>query len=211
MQLRRIAFPFVVSLACSGFGCKSKDPTAQGAPSTSPSPTSVTSTTVASASASGHKAALPKAPWLAIPTATSPLLPNMGFSERFEIESKSRPAGIKPNVEEVFGALEAAGAHLVDKKQHLASPFGARYCVGARAVAAPGDETIYHLSVCEFVSPEVAMMSRDYSDESLATAISNRSVFANKQTTLTLREMNKTPENDALGTKLADAYKKLDH
>ncbi len=210
MQLRRFAFPFVVSLACSGIGCKSKDSTAHGSASASAQPASMASTTIASASASARRG-LTKAPWTAVPSATAPVLANMGFGERFDIEKKSRPTGIKPNVEEVLGALESAGVHLAEKKQHLAAPFGARYCVGARVVPAGSDDTLYHLSVCEFVSEDVAKMSRDYSDDTLSKSISDRSVYVNKQTTLTTREMSKTPENDALGAKIAETFDKLDH
>ena len=209
MQLRRIAVPLVVSLACSGIGCKSKDPTGQGAPSASAA--TVTSSTLPAVSGSaGHKSPV-RVPWAAIPSATAALLPNMGINERFEIEARSRPSGIKPNVEEVLGALDAAGVKLLEKKQHLGSPFGARYCVGARVVNAAGDATLFHLSVCEFVSEDVAKMSREYSEQSLASTIPDRSVYLNKQTTLTMREMTKSPDNDALGAKIIDTYKKLEH
>jgi hypothetical protein len=146
-------------------------------------------------------------PWASVPSATAPLLPNMSIAERFEAEQKARPAGVKPNVESVFAALEGAGLKVVDKKQHLAQTSGARYCVGARVVA--GAKELLVISVCEFVSAEVAAGSRDYSNEALKV-IPNRTVHANKQTTMTLREADPvTPEIAAANAKALSVYDAL--
>jgi hypothetical protein len=145
---------------------------------------------------------------LTIPGATVATLPNMSFPERFAAESKGRPAGIKPNADDVYTALKAAGLEIVDVKQHLASPQGARYCQGARIVGAD-KETRIDISVCEYATADVARIARDYSIEAMKTVIPNRTVYANKQVTLTLREAAKTPDNDALVDKAQSTFAKL--
>ena len=49
----------------------------------------------------------------------------MGLPERFALEAQARPPNIKPNADEVYAALSSV-LTIKDKKQHLASPFGAR-------------------------------------------------------------------------------------
>jgi len=151
--------------------------------------------------------AMPAASPLAIAGATVATLPNMSIAERFAAERKGRPEGLTPTAEDVYASLESAGLTIVDRKQHLASPFGARYCLGARAVAA-GDATTLQLSVCEFVSAEAARIGRDYSAEGLK-AIPLRTVYANKQTTLTVREEKQDPATDAQLRAAAAAYARL--
>jgi hypothetical protein len=96
---------------------------------------------------------------------------------------------------------------VVDRKQHLGSPFGARYCLGARAIGS-NNTPMLQISVCEFVSVEAARIGRDYSAEGMKT-IPLRTVYVNKQTTLTLREEKKDPDIDAMVEKAAAAYAKL--
>ena len=132
----------------------------------------------------------------------------MSFTERFAAEAKGRPEGIKPTVEDVYAALRAAGLTIVDVKQHLASPQGARYCVGARIVGASAD-LLLDASACEYATQESARIGRDYSESSLKDVIPNRTIYANKQTTLTLREAQKTPDIDALVGKASSTFAKL--
>lgn len=141
-----------------------------------------------------------------MPGATAALLPNMSIPERFSVEAAARPAGIKPNVEDVWAALEKAGLTVVEKKQHLGQVFGARYCVGGKAMS--GAAKLLDISVCEFASEELAKMSRDHSTEALKI-IPNRTLYANKQTLLIVREEQKAPENDDALAKAVDAYTKL--
>lgn len=149
-------------------------------------------------------------PWAAMPGATAALLPNMGIPERFEIEKKSRPANIKPNVESAVAALRKAGFNIVREKQHLGQPFGARYCVGAEAVtdADASSTRMFFLSLCEFVSPEVAELSTKY-NASISKGIADRVVKANKQMTLTTRLEGKTPENQAASDKAFTTFSAL--
>ena len=162
----------------------------------------------ASATPSGTVAAVPAtptdggglavAPWLAVPSATAGLLPNMSIPERFQVEASSRPTA-KPKAEEVFASLKAAGLTIADEKQHLASPFGARYCVGGRAVS--GTTTLLQLSVCEYVTPDVARTSAAYSEQSMKTLMPDRTVRAHKHLALILRPDAKTEEATAAMTK----------
>ncbi len=163
----------------------------------------------ASATAQGAPSAAASGPAspLAIPGATVATMPNFGIPQRFAAEQAGRPPGVHPSVEEVYAALEKAGVTIVDRQQHLGAPFGARYCLGARAVGA-GNTPMLQISVCEFVSAEAAKVGREYSAEGMKV-IPLRTVYANKQTTLTLREEKQTPEIDALVQKAAAVYAKL--
>jgi hypothetical protein len=144
---------------------------------------------------------------VAVPGATVATLPNMPIPERFVAERRGRPSGVTPSVEDVYAALEKSGIRVVDRKQHLGAPFGARYCVGARAVG-PGDASMMHISVCEFVNADAARIGRDYSAEGMKS-IPFRTVYANKATTLTLREERHEPNVDALVDTAAATYATL--
>lgn len=132
---------------------------------------------------------------------------NMGMPERFELERNARPPKIEPNAEAVFAALAKTGLTIVDQKQHLASPFGARYCAGARAV--DGEKTLLWLSVCEYVTAELAKSASEYSEETLSPSIPFRKVYSNKQTGLIMRLDQDKPENQDASKKAVDAYSKL--
>ena len=152
-----------------------------------------------------------RTPWQAVPGATANLLPNMGIGERFQVEAKSRPPAVKPaTVEAIYAALEKGGVHVTTQAQHLGQPFGARYCVGAEAheeADAASPKKLY-FSVCEFMSDELAVMSRDYIGPLSALAV-DRTVHANKQTTLVIRLAGKTPDTEALQAKAFAIYDKL--
>lgn len=196
---------------CDGCGKRAAEAEADSA---APAPSVVVDAGAASKKAAGD-GGLKGPPWAAVPGATANILPNMGIPDRFEAEQKARPAGIKPNVESVFAALEGAGLTVVDKKQHLGQTFGARYCVGARVVdkrsgEAGAEAGLLQMSVCEFINAEVAVQSRDYSGEALRAVIPNRAIHANKQTTLTIREESPvTPAIEAAAAKGFATYDAL--
>ncbi len=135
----------------------------------------------------------------ASPTAPG-VFPNTPIMGRFALEAKNRPDG-GLRAEDVYRSFERAGAKVTDERQHLASPFRARYCVGA-AVA---DKVA--LSVCEFASPEEARAGRDESTRMLV--VPNRTVYANRTATLTVREESRTAENDALAALLVKTFAAL--
>ena len=144
---------------------------------------------------------------LAIPGATVAAFPNLPIPARFASEAKGRPQGIKPTVEDVYTALKAAGIPVESEKQHLASSQGARYCVGARV--GEGADPRLDLSVCEYATPEVAQLGRDWSHESMKAVVPNRTLYVNRNTLLIVREAQKNPENDALVEKAATVFAQL--
>ena len=200
------------SLACAALvtlagvaGCKSAkaEPTSEKPSSASvAAPAAPPAAAPAAPAAANGRLASP----VAIPGAVVPTMPNMSIPQRFGAELNGRPKGLSLSIEDVYAGLEKAGLTVVDRKQHLASPFGARYCLGARAVGA-GDKPMLQMSVCEFVTPEAAKMGRDYSADGMKLPM--RTVYVNKQTTLTLREEKQDPDIDALVDKAAAAYAKL--
>lgn len=200
LVLCAVAVSFL-SLAASG--CKSNKPEATSDKAQLASATAKAAPVAsAAAAATGGGLAGP----VPIPGATVPTLPNMSIPQRFSTELNGRPQGLKPSVEDVYAGLAKAGLTVTDRKQHLAAPFGARYCLGARGVGA-NDKPMLQMSVCEFVSPEAAKLGRDYSADAMKLPM--RTVYVNAQTTLTLREEKQDPEIDALVEKVAAAYAKL--
>jgi hypothetical protein len=210
-RVKRVFALLVVSSGLSLSACDGCNKSVPAAPDTGPE----AATPVAQAEAGlilgdGGRHAAPVAPWAAVPGATAALLPNMSIPDRFQLEAAARPPGLKVNVESVFAALEKAGFKLFEKKQHLGQTFGARYCMGARSVkgAAETDPTQLYLSVCEFINPEVAEMSRVYSTEHLKT-IPNRNIHTKQQTTLTVRGESDAPDTTAAMTKALAVYDAL--
>jgi hypothetical protein len=162
-----------------------------------------------SAAATGSASAAPSGSSdspLAIPGATVVAVGGEPFAERFAGEAKGRPPGIKPTVEDVYAALGANGFTIANQRQHLASPLGARYCVGAQAVS-DKKETLLEISVCECATPDVAQVAKTFSDKN--TAIPLRTTYVNKQTLLVVRESKGAPEIDALVPKAAAVFAKL--
>lgn len=143
---------------------------------------------------------------MAVPSATAALLPNMGIGERFQAEANARPK-LKPTVEDAFSAIEAGGLKLAEKKQHLGMTFGARYCVGTQGVSGP--TVLVQLSICEYISPDIAETSSRYSEDSLKKLMPNRQVIANKHLSLIVRPENGSPEATAALEKAKAAFAKL--
>ena len=190
----------VVASLVVATACKSKSPEVAAADDTSSATVSVPVTVTAPAPGAGLKSPV------ALPGAVVATLPNMSIPQRFSAEQNGRPPGLTPSADDVYAGLEKAGNTVVDRKQHLASPFGARYCLGARAVGA-NDAPMLQMSVCELISPEAARIGRDYSAEGMKLPM--RTVYVNKQTTLTLREEKQDAAIDALVEKAAAAYAKM--
>lgn len=193
-----------IAASLLALGCSKKNDAAVDA-SAPPAP-SVTASVASTAPRAKGDAGAFLGPWTAIPNATAPVLMNMPIPERFEIEKKARP-DLKPKVEDAFAALKKAGLTIVDEKQHLAQPVGARYCVGARAVA--GDTTLLQISICEYMNDEVARTSTQYSEESLKKLMPTRTCSPHKHLGLILRPENASPEADAAAKKARAAFDAL--
>ncbi len=173
----------ILFVACGGLvACGKK-------PSTESSPPPVASVNVASAVATDSERH---------PTAPSPQNPR-DFGAMFANEAANRPTGtIK--AENAMDAFRKDGIPLETVRQHLGRPYGARYCVGAMS------GTAIALSVCEYIDVQAA---KDGADNSRKIVLANREIQLNEATTLTVREVEKTPEADAVAKKLFDSFAKL--
>lgn len=129
--------------------------------------------------------------------ATAPLAQNpRDIAALFANELGHRPRSELP-VEGVWAGLERTGIPLSDQRQHLARPYGARYCVGARA----GRDVA--LSVCEYVDAEAARAGADISRK---IPLKDREVHVNRATSLTVRLLRKTPESEGVASRLLVAF-----
>lgn len=117
----------------------------------------------------------------------------------FKTEADNRPTGtIK--AEDVLAAFRKDGVELDKVRQHLGRPYGARYCVGAMA------GTAVAISVCEYIDPDAANAGAEASRK---LVLANREIQINQSTSLTVREVEKTPAADALAKKLFESFGKL--
>lgn len=74
----------------------------------------------------------------------------MDIPQKFAYEASHRPShGIRP--EQVYDAFTSQGFVLGARKQHLAGPFGAMYCLGSSA-----EKERQFFSVCEFANEAAA-------------------------------------------------------
>jgi hypothetical protein len=131
---------------------------------------------------------------------TAPLAQNpRDFGMLFRNEAANRPTGtIK--AEDAIAAFRHDGIELNTVKQHLARPYGARYCVGAMS------GTDVALSVCEYIDAQAAEAGAEVSRKIL---LANREIKINQATSLTVREVEKKPAADATSKKLFDSFAKL--
>ena len=121
------------------------------------------------------------------------------FGAMFQNEADNRPAGtIKAEV--AMEAFRKDGVVLEAVRQHLARPYGARYCVGAKVT------TEIALSVCEYIDAEAATTG---AESSRKLVLANREIQLNHATTLTVREIEKSPAADAVAKKLFASFAKL--
>jgi hypothetical protein len=165
-------------------GCKSKPENASASATAPPraAASSVTSATAATAPA-GHGGR-----------------PVVTIQDKLENEKGARPTDT-PKAEDVYAALGKNGLPIREERQHVASIFGAKYCLG-------GKSGVLAYSVCEYESPEAAKSGRDMSLKTLA--VPNRAIFVNKKTTLTVRQPPlATKESEAATQKSADVFAKL--
>ena len=121
------------------------------------------------------------------------------FGAMFQNEADNRPTGtIK--AEDAMAAFRKEGVALETVRQHLGRPYGARYCVGAKVT------TEIALSVCEYIDAEAA---KSGAESSRKLVLSNREIQVNHATTLTVREVEKTPAADAVAKRLFASFAKL--
>ena len=119
----------IVSLLSSGAGCKAAPDKGDGHSGVA------TSAVMASGAPSTE---------IAAPQPSVPAL--MDIPGRFQYEAAHRPRGALTG-EQFFDVVTAAGEVLTERKQHLANPFGAQFCQGAKA-----EREQHYYSVCEFMN-----------------------------------------------------------
>ncbi len=178
------AAPFVV-VACS----KSEGASTSVSSATTPS---VSVSVSASASVSAHDQ-----PQTALSVTPSSY---MSIPERFATEAMNRPTNMTVRVEETTAAFRKAGVEIIEEKQHLASSYLAKYCVGAKT---KNDDISF--SICEYESEAKAIEGAAMNDKAFAS-IKNRKTHRNGATTITLLENVKNEATDALLKKLLDTF-----
>lgn len=117
----------------------------------------------------------------------------------FRTEADARPQGTI-TTEAAFAAFRSDGVQLTDARQHLARPYGARYCMGAKA------QGLVAISVCEYIDPQAAETG---AADSRKIKLLHREIRINQATSLTVRELEKTPAADALAKRLFASFAKL--
>ncbi len=141
----------------------------------------------------------PRAPAPPPAVKTSPALP---LGEKLDYEAKHR-LPVRVTVERAFEALEAMQLPLTEKRQHVASPFLARYCAGALG---PGGVAF---SLCEFESGAAAHAGMLEAQAALSS-IPHRVLIVNGESVLTIREPDPpTAASTETRSKAAAAFERL--
>jgi len=188
-----VLFCALSSFAASAIGLagcsKSANKDAAGGAAAAASASTNSASSAAAATASGPGQEIPPPPG------------NLAsIEERFAGEAKNRPSGT-PRVEDAFDAFTKAGANVHDKRQHLARPFGAMYCLGGQT----GQKIFF--GVCEYQDAAAATAGREQSLKGFGK--NRRDIWQNKATTLTIRRGDDNADDKELEKKLVDAFQKL--
>lgn len=132
--------------------------------------------------------------------ATAPRAENpRDINALFRVEAENRPQSA-PRVEDAMAAFRAAGVAVQAERQHLARPYGARYCVGAES----GPDLA--LSVCEYIDAAAAAAGVATSRK---MPLKNREIRVQGATSLTVRLIKSTAEARAVEARLFQAFAKL--
>jgi hypothetical protein len=141
----------------------------------------------------------------AVPSSESiakPSQPVFSLGDKLQVEQRDRPTGTA-KAEDVYAAFEKAGFALTEKQQHVASVFGAKFCLGAKTT------NDMAFSVCEYADEAAAKAGRETSLKALAV-VPNRDILVNKKTMLTVRQpATKTPASEAAEKKAAQVFSAL--
>ena len=135
-------------------------------------------------------------------TASAPAVPyGLALADRLKLEAAGRPTDT-PAAEDVLAAVTKSGVPLEDQAQHLASPIGARFCIGAKS------SQNVAMSACEYADGAAAVAGRDQSAKAFAK-IEHRDIVVNKKTTLTILQAPYDAQSQAAHDKAVAAFKKL--
>jgi len=150
--------------------------------------------------------AIAATPTVPAPSATPSASPSgatfgLALAGRLAREAASRPSDT-PKAEDVLAAIAKSGVPLQEQAQHLASPIGALYCIGAKSPLELA------MSACEYADETAAGAGRDSSVKAFAK-IEHRDVVVNKKTTLTILQSPYDPQSQAAHDKAVAAFKKM--
>ena len=157
---------------------------------------------VAASSASGPIPSGSSAGAAAPSTSSTPSGPyGLVLADRLNQEAAGRPTDT-PKAEDVLAAIAKSGVVLEGQAQHLASPIGARFCIGAKSPQ--------HLSMsaCEYADVATAAAGRAASAKAFAQ-VDHRDILVNKKTTLTLLQSPFDAQSQAAHDKAVAEFKKL--
>jgi hypothetical protein len=149
----------------------------------------------ASASSSGSSATA------SFKTSNPPVPYGLALAERLRLEAAARPADT-PKAEDVLAAVVKSGVPLQEQSQHLASPIGARFCVGAKS------SQNVAMSACEYADATAAAAGRDASAKAFGM-VDHRDVVVNRKTTLTILQAPFDSESQAAHDKAVAAFRNL--
>ena len=162
--------------------------------------------TPAAASASVSSAAAPASASASIALQTPELPPSatpsayLSIPDRFNAEAGGRPLNV-PRPEDLFAAFTKDGIKIHDVAQHMASPFGAKFCVGFQGGKA------LHGSFCEYKDEASAKSGGDASDKAFKSG--TRKVHRNGAATLTVRIGTVSADEEALAKKWVELFNAL--
>lgn len=183
MKTHRSKAALVITLAMLAAACAKKDEPAPARTEAAPAPAAAGTTQTSGALA-----------------AARPLRPVVTLEDQLENERAVRPDGT-PHVEAVIAALEKSGLTVTDRQQHVATIYGAKYCLGAKS-----GEVAF--SICEYETKEAALAGRSLSLKALGAV--NRDIFVNQKTTMTVRQPAvKTAASETVAKKSVDAFARI--
>lgn len=171
--------------ACSKSNPEPSPTAASASVSSAPVPASAAPSGIASTGTPGLPLSATPSAYLSIP-------------DRFNAEAANRPQDV-PRPEDLFAALEKDGIKVHHVAQHMASPFGAKFCVGFQ-----GGKDL-HGSFCEYKDEAAAKTGGEASEKAFKT--NTRKVHRNGAATLTVRIGTASAEDEALGKKWVDLFK----
>jgi hypothetical protein len=125
-----------------------------------------------------------------------------GLVARLAREAANRPK-VKPTADDVFVALEGAGATFPRKQQSLGDTYKAAYCLGGYTA-----DNALAVSVCEYGDEAAATAGRDFSKQ-VFPRMTTREVSAHKADTLTIVQIKPDDATTALKKKLGAAFAAL--
>jgi hypothetical protein len=125
----------------------------------------------------------------------------LALADRLSREAAARPTDT-PKAEDVLAAVAKSGVPLEDQEQHLASPIGASFCIGAKS------SQNVAMSACEYANVAAAVAGRDMSQKAFEKVL-HRDIVVNKKTTLTILQAPFDAQSRAAHDKAIVAFKAM--